>query len=534
MKTIHVLFLLSAIIVCSGVKAQQIIPVASFGTNGTFKQDAPNEYAFAGHAVIQQDGKLLFSLTSSDESGYSISQLLYRITKYGNPDSSFATNGILKVGKPNTRQGLVTGSFFDVQPDGKIVTANADLDRDGFYTNRLEIERFLPDGTPDSSFGIKKNGSFSYENEKGNQYYYFRVNGVKIRPDGKILVFGTNSYSSYLTSVLIQLNSNGQIDRSFGDSGLLQGNLPYEQNIREILPLPNNQFVTASLYLKEDTTVGSCLVVHKADGTIDSSRGINGVVVNNNAVYDGDNVFYSGAKIGLKLQADNKLLEYTIDYQNNMIMGLLLRYNRDGTPDKSFGDNGRVITGTLGYSYNVNYPNIVATQANGRIIVGVGQQLQRYLANGTFDATFGTNGILTQSDLSQSMVFTTDKDRLYTAGSGYNNDFLAQVIVNAYTFCNHCTVDSTRLLSPLKTADIIHNIIKFFPNPVRDKLMITGLSSGTITNLELIDATGRVVLKATTQDATYQWNVQSLPAGVYYLSIIKAKELPATFKVVKE
>jgi len=534
MKTIHVLFLLSALIVCSGAVAQQVIPVTSFGTNGTFKQDALDEYAFAGHAVIQQDGKLLFSLTSSDEFGYSISQLLYRITERGTLDSGFGINGILEVGKPNIRQGLVTGGYFDLQPDGKIVTANADFDRDDFYTNRLEIERFLQNGTPDSSFGIKRNGAFTYENEGGNQYYYFRVTGVKIRPDGKILVFGTNSYSNGTTTVFMQLHSDGRIDRSFGDSGLLQSSLPYEQNVREILPLPNNHFITASLYLKEDNTVGSCLVIHKADGTIDSSRGTNGVVVNDNAVYDGDNVFYSNAKIGLKLQADNKLLEYTVDYQNNKIIGLLLRYNGDGTPDESFGDNGRIITDTLGFSYNVNYPNIIETQANGRIIVGVGQQLQRYLANGTLDATFGTNGILAQPDLSQSMVFAISKDRLYTVGSGYNNDFLAQAIVNAYTFCNHCAEDSNRLITRLKTADVIVNKIKLFPNPVRDKLMITGLSSGTITNLQLTDATGRVIQRATTQNATYQWNMQALPAGVYYLSIIKDNALPVTVKVIKE
>ena len=533
MKNKHVRTLLLTFAVYATAIAQQVVPVTSFGTNGTFKQDINDEYAFAWRAVVQPDGKLLFSLNTSDEFGYSISQFLYRITQKGNPDSSFGTNGILKVGRPNTHQGLTVGGYFDLQPDEKIVTANVDLDRDDFYTNRLEVERFLPNGTPDSSFGIKKDGSFTYENEGGNQYYFFRVEGIKIRPTGKILIVGSNSSITGHNTMFIQLNSNGRIDRSFGDSGLLQSNLPFEQSVRQILLLPNNQFITASVYLKEDNTVGSCLVAHKADGTIDSSRGINGVMPNNNTIYDGDNIYYSNLIIGLKLQADNKLLEYTIDYQNNMITGLLLRYNRDGSPDKSFGNNGRITTGTLGFSYNPDYPNIVETQTNGRVIVDVGQQLQRYLANGTLDATFGTNGVLTQPDMNQSMVFTLDANRLYIVGAGYSTNGLAQVIVNAYTFCNHCTEDNNGLITQLKIPESNDHIVKLYPNPVSDKLTITGLSNDKTTSLQLTNATGRVIKKVTTQSTTFQWNMQALPPGVYYLILIKDNALPVSFKVIK-
>jgi uncharacterized delta-60 repeat protein len=69
---------------------------------------------------------------------------------------------------------------------------------------------------------------------------------------------------------------------------------------------------------------------------------------------------------------------------------LLVRYQADGTPDVTFGSQGRVTTTVADYSTTAA---AVAVQPDGRIVVG-GVALVRYLPDGSLDAGFGAGGIV--------------------------------------------------------------------------------------------------------------------------------------------
>jgi len=100
----------------------------------------------------------------------------------------------------------------------------------------------------------------------------------------------------------------------------------------------------------------------------------------------------SGAS-GLVLQPDGKLVAGGSSGSNLV----LERYNADGTPDASFGTAGQV-NANMGLSGVVR----LALQADGKILVSgnAGDLIQnnlkmvvaRYLPNGTLDVTFGTGG----------------------------------------------------------------------------------------------------------------------------------------------
>ena len=215
-------------------------------------------------------------------------------------------------------------------------------------------------------------------------------------------------------------------------------------------------------------------------------------------------------------------------------MNVLLRYNSNGVLDKSFGDNGRVITGPDNNDYY--YPNVVSVQDNGCIIVNTPQKLQRYLSNGKIDRSFGTNGTLLQPNINESLIFTLNKSKLYAVGTTVTNTKVS-VITNAYNFSNGNNIaanDSELLTRKAKVAETNSPPLKLYPNPVRDKLIITGLNSNSTTNLQLTDANGRTIREATTQSNTYQWNIQMLTPGIYFLNIIIGKEAPVTFKVIKQ
>jgi len=73
---------------------------------------------------------------------------------------------------------------------------------------------------------------------------------------------------------------------------------------------------------------------------------------------------------------------------------VLLRYNRDGSLDQSFGSGGKVLT-RFGPA-NFDHASAVAIQANGKIVAAGGGggrlELARYNADGSLDPTFGAGG----------------------------------------------------------------------------------------------------------------------------------------------
>src|SRR4051794_381496 len=81
MKNKHVLSFILVIFISTVATAQHVVPVTYFGKNGVFQRNINNAYVDARHAIVQPDGKLLFSITSDDDFSYSTSELLYRLDK---------------------------------------------------------------------------------------------------------------------------------------------------------------------------------------------------------------------------------------------------------------------------------------------------------------------------------------------------------------------------------------------------------------------------------------------------------------------
>src|SRR6185312_1141882 len=68
----------------------------------------------------------------------------------------------------------------------------------------------------------------------------------------------------------------------------------------------------------------------------------------------------------------------------------LVRLNTDGSPDLSFGVNGKITTP------GVDDASAVAIQSDGKIVAAGGTtifELARYNTNGSLDTSFGSNGI---------------------------------------------------------------------------------------------------------------------------------------------
>ena len=153
--------------------------------------------------------------------------------------------------------------------------------------------------------------------------------------------------------------------------------------------------VTAAIML---TWFISPQVAQAAAGDLDPTFGIGGMVMT-------DLNHSTDIANAVAVQADGKLVVVGESYKQNDFSGedfVVTRYNPDGTPDTTFGRGGKVRTDFPGLAA---VPSSVVIQPDGKIVVAGGAfplftflgnfELVRYNPNGSLDRSFGSGGIVT-------------------------------------------------------------------------------------------------------------------------------------------
>ncbi len=277
-------------------------------------------------------------------------------------------------------------------------------------------------GTLDKSYG--NNGLYLSSNLQ------YSIISSGIQADNKVLIGGAdpNSFPEY-PFVLFRHNTDGSIDSSFGNSGKL---ITHFDGYREgqgwscIKVQPDGKIVVAGTNYQPDhnhsggpNLEGDIVMARlKLDGSYDSSFGNNGIVITelgkNEQIY------------ALALQADGKIIlagtsDIAYGYAPQM---LVVRYNADGKLDNTFGNGA----GYAIYPETADDAYAVAVQPDGRIVLGGDYSvhsrymLVRYMPDGTIDNSFGTNGrVLTKfnengGDELRINSLLIDKDQNIVAG----------------------------------------------------------------------------------------------------------------------
>jgi uncharacterized delta-60 repeat protein len=306
---------------------------------------------------------------------------LTRHDSSGNLDRRFGTNGIVTTnlgGASDQANGAA------LLPDGGIVAVGR-TDAAGVQNTDFGVVRYLPDGKPNNGFGsggVVKTDFFG----KGDA-----ANAVAVQPDGKIVVAGFATSASGIDGdfALARYNADGTLDTSFGTGGIVTTDLGTQSDdARSLAIQPDGDIVVAGT-AGED--VG--LARYTSSGKLDTTFGHGGTTVTDFRSDD------SASGVALTANGEILIAGYTLGASNTRDF-LLARYRADGGLDATFGDHGKVTTDVGGGD---DFAENLAVDGAGRIVL-VGRAtsatildvaLVRYHSDGTLDASFDGDGILT-------------------------------------------------------------------------------------------------------------------------------------------
>lgn len=343
--------------------------------------------------AMQADGKILVAGFSYYE-GVSKAAYNYSVVRF-NPDGLLDTDyGVHGRQLISAEVPIAEGYSLTVQSDGALLVQTP-AQRNG--SDSFGLTRLLADGTADTAFNT--NAAASIPAGLGSDGAQVSVNAA-----GKLLI----SQSSDQGAVLVQLNADGTLDKTFGNEGVanLAAGLSFKGEVDSVA-VGNGQFLLAG-NLDSGSGDHYGIVRVNANGTLDSSFGEAGrVIFSNTGLSD-----YHGA---LTVQADGKIVlvgsnDSHADFQ-------VVRLSADGQYDNSFGNHGVASIDTQG-AYD--FARSVTVLNNGKLLIagvsdmGNGQTIE-------FNSDVGLVRVTPEGQLDTSF---SSEEELSVDGS--NNDDLLQ------------------------------------------------------------------------------------------------------------
>jgi uncharacterized delta-60 repeat protein len=233
--------------------------------------------------------------------------------------------------------------------------------------------------------------------------------GLALIAQDKILVAGGSNENTYI----IRYNSDGTIDSSFSDDGMVITELGEYTDPTSLIIQTDGKLLVAGNIGWDWPNQSAFLIRFNADGTLDNTFATTGIAF--------ADLVGGGEITNLALQVDGKII---LAGNNNYDQGgyvALFRFNIDGTLDNTFAEGG-IVTTDLGSSVWINDISILS---DGKILLagGFGENacLIRYNSDGTLDSSFSHDGQIISEGYFQSITVLSD-GKILAAGTN-NHDF---------------------------------------------------------------------------------------------------------------
>ncbi len=522
------LFVCGLIHIC--LSAQPGTPDYSFGDSGKVLNTK-----FTGDCravAVQKDGKII---TAGEYESYTLDStglLVARFNANGSIDKSFGNAGKAIIRNIRKSQAISANSLA-VQKDGKILICAHFITFSSQGPGDIGLVRLNKDGTPDESFG--DSGMVVTSPGRNDM-----VGGMALQPDGKILVTGNKGVNANQISpaFIIRYLPNGKIDKSFGSDGMVYTQLTADFYSSAIKINDENKIIIGGVY--KNLPHGYALLEYNGDGSLNDSFGVAGVTtlslrpgnlynLNDLAIQDDGNILITGS------------------YGTALV---LARFDKSGKIDSGFGKEhvGYVTvfsrTGyTDGKSVFAQKQNIIVTGINVNA-PNTGFGAFSFDANGNVDPGFGNNGMAAAGFNVFALSPETGKgaiepDGKIVVGGGVQIMQTDQVLHIALVKFNGDSISkeniTTSKTNNISAAGKAITKINAYPNPVTNSLTVEGLDVKANYNLIILNDKGSVVATGRLRNAAfYQFNVQHLSSGIYYINIIENNKMVGTLRFIKE
>ena len=347
----------------------------AFGNNGKTATDFFGLSDFVTSCGVSADGKIIVAgrANRGDPATMFDGDYDFGLARYndnGSLDPTFGNGGKVLTDFSSFRDWATS---ITLQPDGKIVAVGQYVDAVPSF--KLALVRYNANGSLDSTFGAA--GKIATTLDMGGAI----MTVVARAGNGKIVVGGAGGFA------LVRYNQDGSRDTDFRSRGTTTTDFFNSGDQANAVAVQDDGKVIAAGVAQNDNGVMFALARYNLDGNLDPSFGAGGKVTEG----FGREIF------ALLIQPDGRILAGGKESSGKFG---LMRFDEDGSPDQSFGRRGRVETVIFGF----NEIRALALQRDGRIIaVGTGSSsaffnsdsrivIARYNKDGSPDTSFGAGG----------------------------------------------------------------------------------------------------------------------------------------------
>lgn len=520
-----------------GAFAQELGEVdSSFGTDGTFIFHPSKENKFGYFdkvykVLVQEDGKIL-TIGESRTDGYNYAIYISRHNDDGTLDETYGEDGyvFLKVDPLIYRNcpydavlsedGLLYIAGFtynglnsafvlcldengfenvDYGNEGWVVTEQdpcgivyeaIDIDSKGrcviagYYNDEILVCRYTKKGELDVTFGNDGKATLELDADPAAHSYAF---DLKVLDDGKIILCGDKRLGNaeegmFIWSHMIRLKSNGTLDETFAENGVLYLYAgEYAEFALSLAVQPNGKYLVgghAELLSNtpEMPRYESYITRVNIDGTIDETFGTEGFVKMEPLQGDGRlNNSYS-----ILAAPDGQIFGaiYSRDIATEMFRAYVYNLDENGQFNENFAGSGIVPLPKVYEEQGEIDAYSIALQGNDKLIIGGYAAYDDPAVAGPGDYT---------------KIYLT---RIHVAVEGNGND----------------ENDTTSVVGNYENRFEIH------PNPATTTISIEGALNDNA-QVSIIDLTGRCVKEIEVSDAVSTINIEDIESGVYFISV---------------
>ncbi|MFZ2901121.1 MAG: hypothetical protein WA004_20995 [Saprospiraceae bacterium] len=309
----------------------------------------------------------------------------------GQPDLSFGSNGVVSV------------VFSDVGLEAVFYDGYIFVAKTIFHNQKLDFSllRFTADGQADPAFG--ENGQIFLDIWQ-NDYFH----SLALLPNGNLAIAGISDHK--LSLALIQ--PNGELVQSFAGDGILTAYFGgYRAIVKGVGRQSDGKLVAAGGAVSGDVAMAR----YNDDGSLDPTFGENGKVVT-------DLKAFGLTPQTMALGPDDRIFVGGKRWDNFLF---LMRYHPDGSLDTGFGENGMLTQDATGAIYDGLRALLILP--DGKILwtgkIEDNAILSRLLPDGSPDPSFGENGRITLPDVElRALVLLPDGKILAGGDDDYGND----------------------------------------------------------------------------------------------------------------